>query len=69
MSTQVPKVYDAYRANGTLDWELDRQIAFHLTAVQFQMEQLYYGLALASALGRIIILPRVRVPENPTLKC
>ena len=49
-----------YRETGELAWPLARQIAFHWAAVQFQMEQLYSGLALAVALNRTIILPRVR---------
>ena len=57
---QVPPVYDVYRNTGTLTWELERQIQFHIAAIRFQLEQLYYGLAVALTLNRTIILPNVR---------
>lgn len=57
---QVPPVYEVYRKTGMLDWELQRQIQFHVAAVDFQLEQLYYGLAIALTLNRTIILPNVR---------
>ena len=63
-SPQVPTVYDVYRETGKLDWELDRQIQFHMAAAEFQLEQLYHGLALAHALNRTIILPRVRILDK-----
>ena len=56
----MPGVYDAFRTNrSALDaWPLDEQIVWHHAAVQSQMEQLYYGLAIAVALNRTIILPQ-----------
>ena len=58
---QVPGVYDAFQTNRTAlnEWPLDDQIVWHHAAVQSQMEQLYYGLAIAVALNRTIILPQV----------
>ncbi len=58
----MPYVYEAYSHNrsGGLEWPLDKQIVWHQAAVQAQMEQLYYGLAIAFVLGRTIILPEVR---------
>ncbi len=58
---QVPGVYDAFGTNRSalLEWPLDEQIVWHHAAVQSQMEQLYYGLAIAAALNRTIILPQV----------
>ena len=63
----MPQVYDAYSLNrsGGLEWPLDKQIVWHQAAVQAQMEQLYYGLAIAFALGRTIILPEVTVEGLP----
>ena len=58
---QVPRVYRVFESNRSgLDWPLDQQIVWHQAAVQSQMEQLYYGLAIAVALNRTIILPQVR---------
>ena len=59
--SQVPEVYEVFKTNRSgLVWPLDKQIAWHHAAVQAQVEQLYYGLAVAVALNRTIILPQVR---------
>ena len=64
---QVPGIYDAFSTNRSalLEWPLDDQIVWHHAAVQSQMEQLYYGLAIAAALNRTIILPQVGQRSSP----
>lgn len=56
---QIPWAHKQYLQNDTLPWELEKQIRFHMAAVQSQLEQLYYGFALGVALNRTIILPEV----------
>ena len=57
---QIPKAHQTYAANGTMPWELEHQIRFHIAAVQSQLEQAYSGFALALALNRTLILPEMR---------
>lgn len=46
--------------DGFNEWKTDEDIiSFHLTALRQQLEQIYIGLAMAVALQRIFILPKV----------
>ncbi len=60
VALQVPWAHRQYLENNTMPWELEKQIRFHAAAVQFQLEQLYYGFALGVALNRTVILPEVK---------
>ncbi len=42
-------------------WDME---AYHLAAMDFQMSQLYYGVQLALALGRALVLPKVRQQQS-----
>ena len=68
-----------FNASGTRfdDWEWDslgrkdkggkeeQMVAYHLAASQFQLSQLYYGMSMALALNRTLILPKVGAPALP----
>lgn len=53
---QMPEGY-----NDLPDGEEEEMAQFHVGAVNSQLQQVYHGLALALALNRTLVMPKVRL--------
>lgn len=53
---QLPEGYNETPSDGT-----EQMVDFHGRAMDHQLQQLYYGFALAMALNRTLLLPQVSV--------